>query len=65
MEKGSIYEILIHDMSHEGKGIGRADGIAVFVDGAVPGDRVEAEITKVKKNYAFARTMKIVEESEY
>lgn len=65
MEKGNRYEILIHDMSHEGKGIGRADGIAVFTDGAVPGDRVEAEITKVKKNYAFAKTLRIIEKSQF
>ena len=50
-------------MSNEGKGIGRVSGLAVFVDGAVPGDTAEIEITKVKKRYAFAKAVRIIEES--
>ena len=38
MEKGQIVEIYIHDMSHEGKGIGYCDGMTVFADGAVAAD---------------------------
>ena len=34
MEKGQILEFTIEDMSQEGKGIGKADGFAVFLDGA-------------------------------
>ena len=42
-------------MSAEGSGIGKMeDGMTVFVSGAVWGDLAEAEITKVKKNYALA-----------
>ena len=33
MEKGQVLEFTIEDMSGEGKGIGKADGFAVFVDG--------------------------------
>lgn len=65
MEKGQICEIYIHDMSHEGKGVGKVDEMAVFVDGAVLGDTVKAQLTKVKKNYAFAKTVEILEESEH
>lgn len=65
MEKGQKCQLLIDDMSNEGQGIGRVDGMAVFVKGAVPGDTVIAEITKVKKNYAFAVTSEIVEQSPY
>lgn len=65
MEKGERTEIYIHDMSHEGKGIGKAGDMAVFVDGAVIGDTVLAEITKVKKTYAFAKTVKITVPSEH
>lgn len=39
--------------------------MAVFVKGAVVGDTVIAELTRVKKNYAFARLAEIVEPSEY
>ncbi len=65
METGDIVDILIEDMSRDGKGIGHAGGMAVFVDGAVYLDTVRAEITRVKKNYALARAAEIREPSPY
>lgn len=65
MEKEKKYEIYIHDMTNEGKGFGNVDGLGVFVEGAVIGDTVIAEATKVKKNYAFAKTVEIKEPSEH
>ena len=45
MEKGQIISgIKIEDISSDGDGIGRYEGMAVFVDGAVPGDIVSAEV---------------------
>ncbi|MBR5740337.1 MAG: 23S rRNA (uracil(1939)-C(5))-methyltransferase RlmD, partial [Firmicutes bacterium] len=63
MEKGKRIELYIEDMSTDGNGIGRADGQVVFVEGCVKGDKVEAEITKVKKNYALADCLKVIEQS--
>ena len=63
IEKGQLIEITITDMSNEGKGIGRVSGLAVFVDGSVVGDTVRAEITKVKKRYAFAKTVEVISAS--
>ena len=63
MEKGQILELTIEDMSQEGKGIGKADGFAVFVDGAVVGDKVRVQLRKVKKRYGFGRLFEILEES--
>ena len=55
MNKNDIITIEITDISAEGSGIGRADGLAVFVPQTAVGDRVSARVLKVKKNYAFAR----------
>lgn len=63
MEKGQVLELIIEDMSSEGNGIGKADGFAVFVKDAVVGDRVKAELTKVKKNYGFGRIVEMIEKS--
>ena len=64
MEKGNIVEVKIEDMSGEGQGIGKTtDGFVVFVPGAVAGDVVRAELTKVKKSYGFARLLDVLEES--
>lgn len=64
IEKGQQYELTIEDMSTEGQGIGRIEGLAVFVEGAVVGDVIKAELTKLKKNYAFARLTEILEPSQ-
>ena len=67
MEKGQITELWIEDMSAEGQGIGRASdgGMVVFVADTVPGDRVRARLTKVKKNYAFGRLEELLEPSPH
>lgn len=63
IEKGQSYELVIEDMSTEGQGIGRIEGMAVFVGGTVVGDVVKAELTKLKKNYAFGRLTELLEPS--
>ena len=50
-------------MTQEGAGLGKDNGLAIFVRGAVLGDLVECEITKVKKNYAFGKLTEIIEPS--
>lgn len=55
--------VKIEDYGNDGEGIGRADGYTLFVKDAVVGDTVEAQITLPKKNYAFARTVKVIEPS--
>lgn len=44
----------IIDIAEEGKGVGKADELVVFVDKAVPGDVVDVRIVKKKKNFAEA-----------
>lgn len=64
MEKGQIVEVKIEDMSSEGCGIGRAGGFVVFVPGAVAGDTVKVQLTKVKKNYGFSKLLELISESD-
>jgi len=65
MEKGKLITLKIEDMLDDGRAFGRSEGCAVFVSGgtakngntaagAVPGDLVRAEVTKVKKSSAEA-----------
>ena len=65
MEKNDIIEITIEDMLDDGRGFGRIDGQAVFVDGGVLGDRVHAQITKIKKSTIEARFLSISKPSPY
>ena len=43
-----------------GAGVARADGYVVFVDGAVPGDRVRAHVYKAKRAYGHARAVEVL-----
>lgn len=63
LNKGEQYEIQIEDLGNNGEGIGRAEGIAVFVQGAIPGDRILAEITQTKKSYAKGELREIISPS--
>ena len=65
MERGQRVQVRIEDQTAEGQGLGKNNGLAIFVKGAVVGDLVEVEITKVKKKYAFARLVELIEPSEY
>lgn len=65
IKEGQIIELDITDVSDDGKGFGRAEDLAVFVEGAVPGDRVLAEIRKLKKNFALAVTKEVASPSPF
>ncbi|MEG0430367.1 MAG: 23S rRNA (uracil(1939)-C(5))-methyltransferase RlmD, partial [Anaerovoracaceae bacterium] len=65
IEKGKKEQIKIIDISDQGQGIGKAQGMAIFVPNVVLGDVVTVEFTKVKKNYSFAKLISIDEPSEY
>ena len=52
--------LIPHAMSYRGTAVGRFDGQAVFIRGALPGERVVAEIERAHRNYLEARTVEIV-----
>lgn len=53
----------INGLTHAGEGVGRYNGMAVFVPGTTPGDTVMVEITDIKRNYARGRLQEILEQS--
>lgn len=63
--KGLQTEVEIEDIAFGGRGLARLDGMAVFVDQAVPGDRVIIRIFQKKKNYAAARVVDLIESSPF
>jgi len=54
------YEILINNVSHQGEGIGRVENFAVFVPGAIKGEKIEVKITEIRKNFARGKLEKII-----
>jgi len=65
IKKGQQIEVDITDVAFGGRGLLRLNGLAVFVDQAVPGDRATIRIYKKKKNYAEARVVELIESSPF
>ena len=63
MKKDDIVTLTIDDIGTNGEGIGRTEGITLFIKDALPGDIVRAKIMKMKKTYGYARLMEILKES--
>ena len=61
LKKNQIVELTIDALGSQGEGIGRHNGLAVFVPAAAPGDRIQAKLLKVKKNLAYAKIEHILE----
>lgn len=55
--------IKIHGLGSSGEGVGKMDGLTVFVEGALPDEEILAEIETVKKNYAVGRLVEVVKSS--
>ena len=60
VEKNDIIELIIDSLGNTGVGIGRVNGFAVFVPGALIGERVRGIIIKVAKNYAVMKLTDIL-----
>ena len=78
MKKGDIIELKIEDYAFEGRGIAKINKeeispgsspnqlkYIVFVDNAYPGDKVKAQIRKIKKSYAETVTEEVLSPSHY
>lgn len=63
MKVGQLIELNIEKMNYGGQGIGRYEGIVVFVSRTSPGDLIRARITKVKRNYAVGEILEILKPS--
>ncbi|MDO5100732.1 MAG: 23S rRNA (uracil(1939)-C(5))-methyltransferase RlmD [Eubacteriales bacterium] len=61
--KNDLLRLHITDMGIGKEGIGKVDSFPIFVKDALPGDYIEAKITKVKKQYAYGRLERIIEAS--
>ena len=65
LQKNDLIMLEITDLTEEGQGVGKKDGLVFFVKDSVMGDQVEARILKVKKNYAYAKVEKLLEASPF
>jgi 23S rRNA (uracil1939-C5)-methyltransferase len=58
--KDQEVELDVESLAYGGNGVARLDGYVVFVRRGLPGDRVRARVTKVKRSHAEALATEIV-----
>ncbi|MGH3132822.1 MAG: 23S rRNA (uracil(1939)-C(5))-methyltransferase RlmD [Gaiellaceae bacterium] len=63
VRQGEELELQIDSLAYGGNGVGRVNGFVVFVRGGVPGDRVRAKVTKVKRGFAEAAAEAVLDPS--
>ncbi|MCK9225188.1 MAG: class I SAM-dependent RNA methyltransferase [Candidatus Muirbacterium halophilum] len=63
IEKGNIYDVLIEKVVFGGNGLARKDNFVIFIPDVLEGEFVKVEITKAKKNHAFAKLIEIINPS--
>ena len=64
-KKGELIELTISDFAFGVKGLAKVNGLVVFVEHAVPLDRLVARIVKKKKNYVLARIDTLIDPSPF
>ncbi|MFB6247603.1 MAG: 23S rRNA (uracil(1939)-C(5))-methyltransferase RlmD [Salinibacter sp.] len=64
VSRGELVDLKIEKFADEGQSLARVDGYVVFVEGAVPGDRVRAYVHDTKSNYAEAKLDTLLEPSD-
>ena len=54
-----LEKVLVQDYAAEGKALARVDGKVIFIEGAVPGDVVDVQLSKNKSDWAEGHTINI------
>lgn len=63
LKKNEEYIVDIIDNGFQGEGIAKIDGITIFVDQAIKGEKIKIKILKVQTNFAYGKILEILEKS--
>ena len=61
LHRGQEIDLTVDSLAFGGRGVARHGELVVFVSRALPGDRVRARVTKLKRRHAEARTIEVLE----
>ncbi|MCY8921517.1 23S rRNA (uracil(1939)-C(5))-methyltransferase RlmD [Bacillus atrophaeus] len=65
VEKNEYYDVTFEDLTHEGAGVAKVQGFPIFVPNALPEEKAQIKVTRVKKGFAFGRLIEMKEESPH
>lgn len=54
-----VLYVTFTDLTHEGKAVAKVEGYPLFVEGALPDETGEIEVTKLNKGYGFAKLIRL------
>lgn len=58
-----VVELVVDDLSHDGRGVARHEGKVVFVADALPGERVRAQLQRRRRDFDEAALVQVLEPS--
>jgi len=56
----TIIDLLVQRLGSAGEGVGYIEGFTVFVEGALPGEKVKVQITEAKRTYAKGKLLSVI-----
>ena len=65
LKKNDVIEVEIVDLSHDGAGVAKAEGVVFFVENALPTERIRMRILKVNKKIGFGKVEAYLTKSPY
>lgn len=65
MKKGDIIEVKIDDIQFPNKGIATHEGHRIIIKNAIPGQKINARISKIKKDNIEAKVVEILQKADY
>ncbi|HMI32299.1 MAG TPA: 23S rRNA (uracil(1939)-C(5))-methyltransferase RlmD [Candidatus Limnocylindrales bacterium] len=65
IRRGQALEVEVTDLAYGGRALAKINGLVVFVDNALPGDRVLATVYRKRRQYAEARAERVLTPSSF
>lgn len=61
LRKNDIVDVEIQDLTHEGLGVAKYDGLVFFVENALPGEKIQMRVLKITKKIGFGKVENFLE----
>ncbi|SJZ97138.1 23S rRNA (uracil1939-C5)-methyltransferase [Pilibacter termitis] len=65
VQKNEQLTVDIIDLTHEGLGVAKIEGYPLFIENALPNERVNVHVLQTKKKFGYARVLEWLEKSPY
>lgn len=63
VQKNETIEVEIIDLTHEGMGVAKVDGYPLFIEDALPGEKIEIKVLKTGKSFGYGKVLTILTSS--